>query len=751
MTIPGMRLRPRDMRSDVAPLELDLVAFFAVVFDDLYNDLDAAVEDGLSPYEFLDGIDLSLGGAGPRVPYADEVEKNHRLAGRMDFQGLPISVEHWKGGVRSGVDPDGKEWRTKMHLPYGYIRGTRGVDGDEVDCFIGPDRDSTQVFVVHTYKPGTIEYDEDKVMLGFSSIIEAQRWLEAHYDRTIIQGIDTMDIEKLKRALAEAPGKMLRKSLDNLNASVAKAQGFKPGTMRKWADGNWHIKLPDGSWETAYDPFSRNGWEKNRKLLEQRGFSHLDIVDEEGKNIGRLHKLGHQGSADVLPSKDLPTPAKGKPGAPKAPKEDPAVVMRRRLMDWAKDEPDAFNDKLAGVVVDQMGGNLPHGVEQKDIKRMMENMSWARKMVIAEQNHVAAPGGLPSDLWDDLGWKDRIGADRNRVVDELVAYQRVKNGLNSAQAQEKRDRYVKLNDAELYKRIGMYFNANMMAKPALIKKYLKDLDKQKKEKEERAKIFENLDAHQADIERPSEIVLHDWDVSPEQRVGNVKAHGINGIEVKKLHGPAGDERRFVFKAQKDEYGAVLRKFIPQGEQFVRERAGYVLNKLVGLNNRPAVVLRKVHGNMGAMVDFIPNAEHIDSSEYDQFPVLEWQKLALHHWLCANGDAHGMNMMADKKNKKLFAIDDGLAFPGGFVKEGATYRSKAHKYLDQKKALDLPDEILVNVNEGVRDKAVDAVKLLGLGDKAAEVVKWRFDYIIKNRRLPEYDGYDECNRLEDEPV
>jgi len=107
---------------------------------------------------------------------------NRPLQGRLNFQGLEISIENRKGGVREGVDPDGNEWRTKMEYPYGYIRRTEGADEDHIDCFVGPNKDSQTVYVVHIKDPKTDKYDEDKVMLGFDSKEEAEKVFCQHYD-----------------------------------------------------------------------------------------------------------------------------------------------------------------------------------------------------------------------------------------------------------------------------------------------------------------------------------------------------------------------------------------------------------------------------------------------------------------------------------------------------------------------------------------------------------------------------------------
>lgn len=128
------------------------------------------------------------------------LEANRKLQGRTEFRGLKISIENRKGSVRQGVNQDGTKWRTKMYLPYGYIRKTLGVDGDHVDCFIGPDEMSPNVYIVHIQNPDTGEYDEDKCMLGFKDMHRARTAFLNHYDNpNFLQSIDEVPFEQFKK------------------------------------------------------------------------------------------------------------------------------------------------------------------------------------------------------------------------------------------------------------------------------------------------------------------------------------------------------------------------------------------------------------------------------------------------------------------------------------------------------------------------------------------------------------------------
>jgi DNA-binding MarR family transcriptional regulator len=100
----------------------------------------------------------------------------------VSFQGLDISVENPKGSTRSGKNGDGTEWATKMHFDYGYIKRTKGLDGDHVDVYVGPDEKAENVFVVHQVMPDSGKYDEDKCMLGFKDADAAKSAYLKQYD-----------------------------------------------------------------------------------------------------------------------------------------------------------------------------------------------------------------------------------------------------------------------------------------------------------------------------------------------------------------------------------------------------------------------------------------------------------------------------------------------------------------------------------------------------------------------------------------
>lgn len=89
--------------------------------------------------------------------------------GKFQWHGLTIAIETAKGEDRTDKETNGDKWRVKMPATYGYILGTVGADKDHVDVFIGDKPESQRVYVINQTKPGSAEFDEHKVMLGYDS------------------------------------------------------------------------------------------------------------------------------------------------------------------------------------------------------------------------------------------------------------------------------------------------------------------------------------------------------------------------------------------------------------------------------------------------------------------------------------------------------------------------------------------------------------------------------------------------------
>ena len=148
-----------------------------------------------------------------RLYLSADLSKSHKLQGNLEFMGLPIAVENRKGSSRHWHDPhSGERGSTKMLHPYGYVKGTLGVDGDEVDVYVGPNKSSQKVFIVtQMRKPDFTEVDEQKVMLGFTSSSEAKEAYLAHYDDPKFFGsIKEFTMDEFKEKLASRKGELIK-------------------------------------------------------------------------------------------------------------------------------------------------------------------------------------------------------------------------------------------------------------------------------------------------------------------------------------------------------------------------------------------------------------------------------------------------------------------------------------------------------------------------------------------------------------
>lgn len=110
-------------------------------------------------------------------------------------QGLPIVIETKAGNWRHG-----KDFKVMMPADYGYIKGALGADGDDMDCYIGPDIHSKNVFVVHQSKLDEDGFDEHKCMIGYNNVADAvaDYYRGHHRASEIFMQVEPMTIDKFK-------------------------------------------------------------------------------------------------------------------------------------------------------------------------------------------------------------------------------------------------------------------------------------------------------------------------------------------------------------------------------------------------------------------------------------------------------------------------------------------------------------------------------------------------------------------------
>ncbi|NDW19419.1 hypothetical protein D0T53_10935 [Dysgonomonas sp. 216] len=133
-------------------------------------------------------------------PTDAQKEAGNYKKGKVTIQGLDISIEQPRGSERTGTDESGKQWSVTMNNAYGYIRKTKGKDGDHIDVFLGANPESKTVFVVDQVNQDS-SFDEHKVMLGFDSIEQAREAYLSNYEQGWqgLGNITQTDIDTFKK------------------------------------------------------------------------------------------------------------------------------------------------------------------------------------------------------------------------------------------------------------------------------------------------------------------------------------------------------------------------------------------------------------------------------------------------------------------------------------------------------------------------------------------------------------------------
>ena len=190
---------------------------------------------------------------------------SRKLHGKRTFRGLEISIENRAGSVRHWYDPHNEEeGETKIKYPYGYINLTEGMDGDHLDCYLGPDEEAPYVYVVTTNKaPDFKEVDEQKCFLGFDSEEDAKKAFYAQYDdKRFFRSIKAMKFEEFKeKALRTREAKSKKVGSANFTDKV-------PGDC---------LNLPTGS---TLGQKSILGNQEDGQSKIERTFSYIDNASD---------------------------------------------------------------------------------------------------------------------------------------------------------------------------------------------------------------------------------------------------------------------------------------------------------------------------------------------------------------------------------------------------------------------------------------------------------------------------------------
>jgi hypothetical protein len=115
-------------------------------------------------------------------PTDAQKEAGNYAKGHVRISGLDVSIENPKGSPRRSKADAPEPWEVTMPAHYGYIRGTKGADGDHVDLFIGDRGDNGRFWVINQHHADQPEkFDEHKVVTGVDSADEAVALYKASF------------------------------------------------------------------------------------------------------------------------------------------------------------------------------------------------------------------------------------------------------------------------------------------------------------------------------------------------------------------------------------------------------------------------------------------------------------------------------------------------------------------------------------------------------------------------------------------
>lgn len=109
--------------------------------------------------------------------YPDKPTQMKPRMEKINFHGIPITIE-WRKGDRK-PDKHDPEWSYLVENDYGFFDNTTSPEEEELDVYIGEDKESERVFLASMLEDG--EFAEFKVLLGFDSRKTAQRFFECQY------------------------------------------------------------------------------------------------------------------------------------------------------------------------------------------------------------------------------------------------------------------------------------------------------------------------------------------------------------------------------------------------------------------------------------------------------------------------------------------------------------------------------------------------------------------------------------------
>lgn len=167
------------------------------------------------------------------LPTDKQIQSGNYRKGSVRLYGLPVKIEQPRNSYRIGTDKNGTRWSCRLAANYGYFAGTKGNDGDPVDCFIGTYPNAEIAFVINQFVNG--KFDEHKVMIAFVDEQEAINAYQLSYSRGW-QGLHSLVPVTIKQLKWWLKNGNMQKPLSPENLPNS---GFETMNKRvQWGDDN---------------------------------------------------------------------------------------------------------------------------------------------------------------------------------------------------------------------------------------------------------------------------------------------------------------------------------------------------------------------------------------------------------------------------------------------------------------------------------------------------------------------------------
>lgn len=595
------------------------------------------------------------------------------------FQGLDIGIENPVGSTRFGIADDGSAWRVKFQHPYGYIKNTVGADGDAIDCFIGPDPESHQVFVVHQNNLAG-EYDEDKVMLGYGNQAEAEDAYFAHYDRPSLffRSTTPMSMDEFKGAIAE-------------RAQATDAEPLPPGGhwvtingTHVYIDKAGYIKKGPSSMVGKHEDVVRGKYKAKPSNPIAEIAAKGKLAREGGVKPKKGTKTRHEIAMKAVAHRRKKATAEWKEIAARAvAKRRANLAAKAGKVDWGKKAIPGHPMYLADVRLRGYKMNGKWYVELRPTEEPNHFQLMNNPAIVKEWEN----GPLLEKKPDTAAWKaanpEKKAPAPKKV--NLQVYQSPPESSESAQTTVKGK-----------------FSKPVVAAPGI-------------------KGFTPSPAHTPSAEKV-EQEIHTTPIVGETHLGG----GCN--VTKKLYLANGHYAVWKPSSGEDEG---IRRNIATGWQAEREAAAWEVAKLVGMDDlaTPCYVAR-LNGQKGSIMAWNAGA-HIAASEYSNMYDGEENvaRAAAFDWVIGNEDRHAGNWMIDKHGD-MHLIDHGCCFPdqAPYSMYNASIMNHARQEFAGKPSHS-PDLYAAAYEENI-DKIADVMQHLGLSPNAIAGVKHRIGILAK---------------------